>query len=470
MQNFFGTLITETEAEYFLSAVSDEALMVSDLFIGVVDAETKTACGILSAEVMPNHILAIRSIYIEETHRKQGAAQTLLQFLACLAKNTNTTALVCSYSLSDEAEDTFSHLLSHCGFFPFIPDPVENRYILFENNNSRQISTKSDELSKNETENFVFYMSIVSVSNKSVPSWTYTPTHSVLEDGCSQNLPVPNEHTREIEQRIPTDIALEYKHQNAQRILDAESKLQSNRHRLFSFATSGSSAELEELERFDLSQFMTRKSPRSNRLLTDLYLGLDCTQADQISMEEAKILAVHQMVEFVLEAKILEKITDESFLTHSFEYDHFSAENAFALESLIFRLTALDRMMEKYDFWETLTPEETEELRAKLSPLWRIAFHYVTKKELLLDSNYIEHFNYELSEDPNNLSMPTENEEIDTNIFPGTVGKELAQSACDDTQDKHGLCIDSSLKERVQEHCTKRFEMLKDIGIILTFD
>ena len=76
-----GTLITEDNADFFMPAVGTNALVNSDVFIGVVDEETDTACGVLSAEAVGDRTLAIRWIYVDESRRKKGAGRELINTL-----------------------------------------------------------------------------------------------------------------------------------------------------------------------------------------------------------------------------------------------------------------------------------------------------------------------------------------------------------------------------------------------------
>ena len=51
-----GTLINEQNSDLFLSGIPDEALLTSDIFFGVIDDDTATACGVLAAESIGDHI------------------------------------------------------------------------------------------------------------------------------------------------------------------------------------------------------------------------------------------------------------------------------------------------------------------------------------------------------------------------------------------------------------------------------
>lgn len=120
-----GTLITEDNADFFMPAVGTNALVNSDVFIGVVDEETDTACGVLSAEAVGDRTLAIRWIYVDESRRKKGAGRELINTLQEVASEIEAELIVCSRSKPLGKDDVTDFLLS-CGFVQdeFSPSPV----------------------------------------------------------------------------------------------------------------------------------------------------------------------------------------------------------------------------------------------------------------------------------------------------------------------------------------------------------
>ncbi len=108
-----GVMVTAENASSFLRAVSTEALLDSDLFIGAVDEETDTACGVLAAGALPGHVLAIRYIYVEETSRNKGAGRALLDLLRDIASEIGVSAIICA--VENEMEDVV-RLLESYGF------------------------------------------------------------------------------------------------------------------------------------------------------------------------------------------------------------------------------------------------------------------------------------------------------------------------------------------------------------------
>ena len=115
---FIATLIDETNGSLFLPTVSLENLVASDVFIGVVEVETDTACGVLAAESMHDAeggiLLAIREIFVDEAYRRKGAGRCLIRFLQDAAADWGAGALTCTFLESDK---NVSRFLKQMGFY-----------------------------------------------------------------------------------------------------------------------------------------------------------------------------------------------------------------------------------------------------------------------------------------------------------------------------------------------------------------
>ena len=110
-----GTLITGENESVFLEAVDAELRKECDFFIGVYDEDTDTACGILAAEAVGGHTLAIRYIYVDEKWRRQGAGTELIDTLMDIASHIEAEAIVCSFTRGN-ISDGIAELLASCGF------------------------------------------------------------------------------------------------------------------------------------------------------------------------------------------------------------------------------------------------------------------------------------------------------------------------------------------------------------------
>lgn len=110
-----GTLINESNSAQFLPAVPTEELTGSDLFIGVVDEETDTACGVLAAAAIGDHTLAIRYMWVDENYRGRGAGTELVLTLMEAAGSMDAASIVCAHSRGN-VSDGVSETLDKCGF------------------------------------------------------------------------------------------------------------------------------------------------------------------------------------------------------------------------------------------------------------------------------------------------------------------------------------------------------------------
>ena len=110
-----GTLINESNSDLFLPAVPTEELVTSDLFIGVTDDETDTACGVLAAAAIGDHTLAIRYMWVAEEYRGRGAGTELVLTLMEAAESMDAASVVCAHSRGN-ISDGVAETLEKCGF------------------------------------------------------------------------------------------------------------------------------------------------------------------------------------------------------------------------------------------------------------------------------------------------------------------------------------------------------------------
>lgn len=110
-----GTLINETNSDLFLPAVPDEALITSDIFIGVTDESDDTACGVLAAEAVGERTLAIRFMWVADDYRGRGAGAELVLTLMEAAEAMDAASVVCAHSRGN-VSDGVGETLERCGF------------------------------------------------------------------------------------------------------------------------------------------------------------------------------------------------------------------------------------------------------------------------------------------------------------------------------------------------------------------
>ncbi len=110
-----GTLINDSNRKLYISAFPDDIMPFSDVLIGVYDEESDTACGVLSAEAIGRHILAIRHIYVHENWRRKGAGRELVNTLIRVVDEIKASVISCSHS-RENSSDGIVELLESCGF------------------------------------------------------------------------------------------------------------------------------------------------------------------------------------------------------------------------------------------------------------------------------------------------------------------------------------------------------------------
>ena len=111
-----GTLITDENRDFFLQVVDSAILDDGDIFIGAIDDEERTACGVLVAKARKENTLDILFIYVEPSWRSKGAGTTLLNTLRDVAASIDADRIVCT-STRGNNEDDVESLLETNGFF-----------------------------------------------------------------------------------------------------------------------------------------------------------------------------------------------------------------------------------------------------------------------------------------------------------------------------------------------------------------
>ncbi len=116
-----ATFVTEENSEEFLGIVPQEIKDKCNLFIGAVDEDTDTACGVLACEIFQEGSLVIRYVYVDEEYRDRGAGRAMMIFLIDVAKNADVFSAYANVTtLYDEDDEDDMNavrvLLDSCGF------------------------------------------------------------------------------------------------------------------------------------------------------------------------------------------------------------------------------------------------------------------------------------------------------------------------------------------------------------------
>ena len=119
---FETTIIDDSNKRVFIEALSDEAIAQADLILGLYEAESDTACGVLAARGLidggqDKFALAVMEIIIAEEYESKESRSTLLRGLQDLAAEAGFTAVYYSEFIDDKDSEKLTELLTDTGFY-----------------------------------------------------------------------------------------------------------------------------------------------------------------------------------------------------------------------------------------------------------------------------------------------------------------------------------------------------------------
>ena len=112
------TLITEKNAKMFIEAIPQEVISASNLFLGAIDEETDTACGVLAAILDDDNNILITFIYVAEQFRRRGAGTEMIGAIKEIAERIKADEISCIHTRTTD-DDGVYELLERCGFEMF---------------------------------------------------------------------------------------------------------------------------------------------------------------------------------------------------------------------------------------------------------------------------------------------------------------------------------------------------------------
>ncbi len=114
-------LLDEKGKEFFRSVIDPEAYEELDVWVGLLDDETETACGVLGAASVPDgeegHALSIGFLSVASDYDQKTGKRILVRFLLDLAAELECSAVTCIGQFLEGADDENEQLLSDLGFF-----------------------------------------------------------------------------------------------------------------------------------------------------------------------------------------------------------------------------------------------------------------------------------------------------------------------------------------------------------------
>ena len=110
--------LTRENERMFLETIPRDVLKYNDLFLGAIDEDTDTACGVLAALIDEEASLVITYIYVAEGYRMKGAGSELIKALKEYAAAGQAEMISCVHAREPLGDGVYE-LLDSCGFVTF---------------------------------------------------------------------------------------------------------------------------------------------------------------------------------------------------------------------------------------------------------------------------------------------------------------------------------------------------------------
>ena len=120
--NFVATPVDEENRGVFVTPLSEETKEVSDIYIGLYEEESDTACGVMALSVVPDEeddsfSFAVREVIIDEAFKDTDAEMTLYRFLQDLAETSGCSAVYARELIAEGDPDDRAGFFSGLGFY-----------------------------------------------------------------------------------------------------------------------------------------------------------------------------------------------------------------------------------------------------------------------------------------------------------------------------------------------------------------
>ena len=121
---FAATLIDDTNKEAFMTPLIEDSVSDCDIFIGLYEEETDTACGVLSAAAMPDRkdksdsfALLVREIIIADRYRSKESESALLRYLQEIAALYECSSVFVPEYISEKDLEERDSFFTDLGFY-----------------------------------------------------------------------------------------------------------------------------------------------------------------------------------------------------------------------------------------------------------------------------------------------------------------------------------------------------------------
>ena len=111
-----AVFVVEKNEDSFISSYTQDQYRQADVSIGAIDESNDTACGLLTAQILPSGKIRITYIYVHEKYRRQGAGRCMVDLLDRVAANARTGMLEYRSVEDSEADRMIKAFLEGVGF------------------------------------------------------------------------------------------------------------------------------------------------------------------------------------------------------------------------------------------------------------------------------------------------------------------------------------------------------------------
>lgn len=120
--NFAATLVDEENRGVFVTPLSEKTKEECDLFVGLYEVQSDTACGVMAIAAVPEDedgkvALSVREMIIDDAYKSPEAEETFIRFLQDMAQQGECSAVYLSEYIPEENAKERAEFMENLGFF-----------------------------------------------------------------------------------------------------------------------------------------------------------------------------------------------------------------------------------------------------------------------------------------------------------------------------------------------------------------
>lgn len=119
---FAATLVDDENRGVFVTPLSEKTKEECDLFVGLYEEQSDTACGVMAIAAVPEDedgkvSLSAREVIIDDAYKSPEAEETLIRFLQEMAEEGECSAVYLSEYIPEENSKERAEFMEDLGFF-----------------------------------------------------------------------------------------------------------------------------------------------------------------------------------------------------------------------------------------------------------------------------------------------------------------------------------------------------------------